>query len=98
MNDRKIMSNLADNEVPTNEISTSKYNLVTFLPKNLLEQFSRLANLYFLVKKSIFFFLILNLGGRNLANFTRNFKYTATTINISPIICYCGNQHAQRLC
>jgi hypothetical protein len=31
-----------------NEISTSKYNLVTFLPKNLFEQFRRLANAYFL--------------------------------------------------
>lgn len=31
-----------------NEISTSKYNLITFLPKNLFEQFRRLANAYFL--------------------------------------------------
>ncbi len=32
-----------------NEISTSKYNLITFLPKNLFEQFRRLANAYFLL-------------------------------------------------
>jgi phospholipid-translocating P-type ATPase (flippase) len=31
-----------------NNISTTKYNLITFLPKNLFEQFTRLANLYFL--------------------------------------------------
>ncbi|CAF0838805.1 unnamed protein product [Rotaria sp. Silwood1] len=31
-----------------NEVSTSKYNLITFLPKNLFEQFHRLANAYFL--------------------------------------------------
>jgi phospholipid-transporting ATPase len=32
-----------------NGVTTSKYNLVTFLPKNLFEQFRRVANLYFLV-------------------------------------------------
>ena len=31
-----------------NEINTTKYNFVTFLPKSLLIQFSRLPNLYFL--------------------------------------------------
>jgi len=33
----------------SNYISTTKYNIVTFLPKALYEQFHRLANLYFLV-------------------------------------------------
>jgi len=32
-----------------NYISTSKYNCITFLPKNLFEQFSKMANFYFLV-------------------------------------------------
>lgn len=32
-----------------NYIKTSKYNLLTFLPKNLFEQFQRLANTYFLI-------------------------------------------------
>lgn len=31
-----------------NEIDTSKYNLVTFIPKNLFYQFRKLSNLYFL--------------------------------------------------
>ncbi|CAF1235259.1 unnamed protein product [Rotaria sordida] len=35
-------------EFADNRISTSKYNLITFLPKNLFEQFRRLANAYFL--------------------------------------------------
>ncbi|XP_041374106.1 phospholipid-transporting ATPase ID-like isoform X1 [Gigantopelta aegis] len=35
-------------EYANNYISTSKYNVVTFLPKNLIEQFQRLANAYFL--------------------------------------------------
>jgi hypothetical protein len=37
------------NQYTTNEVHTAKYNCVTFLPKNLLEQFRRLANIYFLI-------------------------------------------------
>uniref|UniRef100_A0AAY4BEJ3 Phospholipid-transporting ATPase n=1 Tax=Denticeps clupeoides TaxID=299321 RepID=A0AAY4BEJ3_9TELE len=33
----------------TNSIKTSKYNLFTFLPLNLFEQFQRIANAYFLI-------------------------------------------------
>ena len=29
---------------PTNQVITSKYTVVTFLPRNLLEQFRRVAN------------------------------------------------------
>lgn len=38
-------------EVPfaSNGISTTKYNIATFLPKNLFEQFQRIANAYFLI-------------------------------------------------
>jgi hypothetical protein len=34
---------------PTNKISTTKYNIITFLPFSLLIQFKRLANVYFLM-------------------------------------------------
>ncbi|KAF8779283.1 hypothetical protein HU200_002964 [Digitaria exilis] len=34
---------------PLNGVSTTKYNLATFLPKSLFEQFRRVANFYFLV-------------------------------------------------
>jgi phospholipid-transporting ATPase len=33
----------------TNKVITAKYTPATFLPKNLFEQFSRLANVYFLI-------------------------------------------------
>ena len=32
-----------------NEINTKKYNIITFLPKALLLQFIRVANIYFLI-------------------------------------------------
>ena len=34
---------------PTNYVTTAKYNIITFLPKNLFEQFCRVANLFFLL-------------------------------------------------
>ncbi|KAF9617707.1 hypothetical protein IFM89_038207 [Coptis chinensis] len=34
---------------PTNYISTTKYNIITFLPKAIFEQFRRVANIYFLM-------------------------------------------------
>lgn len=38
-----------ENALCDNSISTSKYNYFNFIPKNLIEQFSKIANLYFLV-------------------------------------------------
>ena len=49
MPDRKILMNIPDLELPNNKISTSKYTLLTFVPKNLLEQFTKMANMYFLI-------------------------------------------------
>ena len=31
----------------TNRIKTTRYNIITFLPKNLFDQFHRVANIYF---------------------------------------------------
>ncbi|XP_042470971.1 phospholipid-transporting ATPase 1-like [Zingiber officinale] len=36
-------------EMPRNSIRTAKYSLITFLPRNIFEQFRRLAYVYFLV-------------------------------------------------
>jgi phospholipid-translocating ATPase len=32
---------------PTNQVISSKYTIITFLPRNLLEQFRRIANIFF---------------------------------------------------
>ncbi|EGG00267.1 putative aminophspholipid translocase [Melampsora larici-populina 98AG31] len=34
---------------PSNQIRTAKYSLITFIPRNLLEQFRRIANVFFLI-------------------------------------------------
>lgn len=49
--DRKIVSGKLDPKLCHNGISTGKYNVITFIPKNLLEQFSKIANIYFLVTR-----------------------------------------------
>ena len=33
----------------TNQLITSKYNIITFVPRNLLEQFRRIANMYVMI-------------------------------------------------
>ena len=44
-----IFNNIQPKLFCSNKISTSKYNIFTFLPKFLLEQFSRYANVFFLL-------------------------------------------------
>ncbi len=46
---RMIISNKPDFQLCDNSISTGKYTALTFIPKNLIEQFRKLANFYFLV-------------------------------------------------
>ncbi|CAD8170934.1 unnamed protein product [Paramecium octaurelia] len=46
---RKITSNRPDFMLPDNSIQTSKYTLLNFFPKQLFEQFSKLANVYFVI-------------------------------------------------
>ncbi|KIY50739.1 phospholipid-translocating P-type ATPase [Fistulina hepatica ATCC 64428] len=43
-----------------NEVITSKYNIITFLPRNLLEQFRRVANVFFLAIAVLQFFSIFS--------------------------------------
>lgn len=49
MPNRTIITNVPDLEAVDNSIKTSKYTPLTFLPLNLIVQFSKLPNVYFLV-------------------------------------------------
>ncbi|SCV69075.1 BQ2448_2095 [Microbotryum intermedium] len=40
----------------SNQVLTSKYNIITFLPRNLIEQFRRIANIFFLILVILQFF------------------------------------------
>ena len=51
---RVVVAGHPDARYPNNRVTTAKYSLLTFLPKNLFEQFHRLANIYFL------FIIVLN--------------------------------------
>lgn len=48
-NSEEILATTSSLKYKKNAIITSRYTLISFLPKSLLEQFRRLANVYFLV-------------------------------------------------
>lgn len=52
------------NDNADNHVSTTKYNILTFLPKNLLVQFTRLANILFLLIACLQLFTGLSPTGR----------------------------------
>lgn len=47
INNPVAVENSAQAKFCRNSISTTKYNFFTFIPKNLFEQFQRIANIYF---------------------------------------------------
>jgi phospholipid-transporting ATPase len=47
--DPEIVVNLPEKHLPDNRIRTNQYQLWNFFPVQIFEQFSKLANLYFLV-------------------------------------------------
>lgn len=49
MPDRELYPLIKDLTLPNNMIQTAKYSALTFIPINLVEQFTQLANVYFLV-------------------------------------------------
>ncbi|XP_060530562.1 phospholipid-transporting ATPase VD isoform X2 [Cylas formicarius] len=52
---------------PDNRIRTTKYTLLSFLPRNLLEQFHRMANLYFIFILLLNWFPAINAFGKEIA-------------------------------
>ncbi|KAL1116082.1 hypothetical protein AAG570_005577 [Ranatra chinensis] len=52
---------------PNNRIRTTKYTMLSFLPKNLLEQFHRVANLYFIFIVLLNWVPSINAFGKEIA-------------------------------
>jgi hypothetical protein len=50
----------------TNRIRTTRYNILTFLPKNLFEQFHRIANIYFAILIGLNWIPIINAISKNV--------------------------------
>ncbi|GAB2272075.1 hypothetical protein Dimus_006894 [Dionaea muscipula] len=67
-------------EFASNEIRTSKYTLVTFLPKNLFIQFHRVAYLYFLAIAALNQLPPLAVFGRTVSLFPLLFVLSVTAV------------------
>lgn len=63
-----------------NKIRTTKYTLLTFLPKNLIEQFHRVANLYFIFIQCLNWVPKLNVFGKEIAMLPLLFVLCVTAI------------------
>lgn len=63
-----------------NKIRTTKYTLLTFVPKNLLEQFHRVANLYFIFIQCLNWVPELNVFGKEIAMLPLLFVLGVTAI------------------
>lgn len=63
-----------------NKIRTTKYTLLTFLPKNLMEQFHRVANLYFIFIQFLNWVPKLNVFGKEIAMLPLMFVLGVTAI------------------
>ncbi|KAI0794941.1 phospholipid-translocating P-type ATPase [Abortiporus biennis] len=63
-----------------NKVRTSKYTIITFIPKNLYEQFRRVANLYFLLLVVVELFPIFGAAAPQTAALPLLFIVTITAI------------------
>jgi phospholipid-translocating ATPase len=65
---------------PGNHVRTTKYTMLSFLPKNLFEQFHRVANLYFLFIVLLNWFPAINAFGKEIAMIPVAFVLGVTAI------------------
>lgn len=64
----------------SNSISTTKYTLLTFLPKNLFEQFHRYANIYFLLMVILSFIPAVEVFAKEVAPVPLLFVLSVTAV------------------
>lgn len=60
-------SSVPNAQYANNKIKTTKYTLLTFIPKNLFEQFHRYANLYFIFIVALNWMPAINAFGKEIA-------------------------------
>ncbi|KAJ7489061.1 phospholipid-transporting ATPase 1 [Mycena latifolia] len=65
---------------PRNKVRTTKYTLLTFVPKNLYEQFLRIANLFFLTTVVFQLFPVFGAASGSIAVLPLAFILTVTAI------------------
>jgi phospholipid-translocating ATPase len=73
----------------SNQVITSKYTIITFLPRNLLEQFRRIANMCVLYFVQIYAYPICNLSfflGIAILQFFPKFSTIAPGVVILPLL------------
>ena len=64
----------------SNHIKTTKYTIWSFLPKNLFEQFHRLANLYFVFIALLNWVPVVNAIGKKIAMIPLLFVLSVTAV------------------
>ncbi|CAF2490271.1 unnamed protein product [Rotaria sp. Silwood2] len=64
----------------TNRIKTTRYNIITFLPKNIFEQFHRVANVYFAILIGLNWVPIINAISKTVAFIPLTVILTITAI------------------
>ncbi|CAF1301656.1 unnamed protein product [Adineta ricciae] len=64
----------------TNRIKTTRYNILTFIPKNLFEQFRRVANIYFAILIGLNWIPIVNALSKQVAFIPLTVILTITAI------------------
>ncbi|KAF2353652.1 P-type ATPase N-terminal [Trinorchestia longiramus] len=65
---------------PSNRVTTTKYNALTFIPKNLFEQFHRFANIYFLFIVLLNFVPSINAFAKEVAMLPLLFVLSVTAL------------------
>ena len=65
----------------TNRIKTTRYNILTFLPKNLFEQFHRVANVYFAILIGLNWIPAINAISKRVNNIFANTLTKISTLS-----------------
>jgi hypothetical protein len=71
----------------TNRIQTTRYNILTFIPKNLFEQFHRIANVYFAILIGLNWIPIINAISKNV-NITFRRFLNMFLLNVFRLLLY----------